>query len=68
MTPLPHQRAGTGKDVGYLQRARRLCSEWAVNYQGDARAACLETVLLGASEVVRPRGVHYFPHTSYFTQ
>lgn len=31
-------------------------------------AACLETGLLGASEVVRPRGVRYFPHASYFTQ
>lgn len=31
----PHQ-AGTGKDVGYLQRVCRLCCEWAVNYQGDS--------------------------------
>lgn len=60
MTPLPHHQAGSGKDVGYLQRARRLCCEWAVNYP-EIRAACLETGLLGASEVVKPRGVHYSP-------
>lgn len=36
MTRPPKCQAGTSQDIGYLQRARRLCCEWAVNYQWNA--------------------------------
>lgn len=63
-TPLPswHQQ----RDRLFAERAR-LCCEWVESYQED-ECACLETGLLGASEVVRRRGVQYCPHASYFTQ